>query len=103
MKKESKMKYSCIYPNKVKDKDLQRFHPKCNICGGEVSKTVALSSGELWKDSKGKLYLSFINHDAATDLLAITKEGFSIASSNIAWPIKRCPPKTKLTIIQQKG
>jgi len=95
------MKYTCILPSGVDTDELKRFHPKCDVCGGQISITSSLSSGELWRDAAGEVYLSFVEHCAATGLLHITEAGFLIASQNVAWPITRLPEGTVLTIKQQ--
>lgn len=91
----------CILPSGVNTEDLRKYHKNCDICGAQMSMTSALSSGEIWRDSNGEIYLSFIEHSAATGLIHAGKEGFLIASKNIAWPIHRLPAGTVLTITQK--
>ncbi len=94
------MKCKCTLPSGLTTDELKRFHPKCELCGWKIPITGSVGSGELWRDSNGEIYLTFVEHNGATGLLAITTEGFLIASSNIAWPITRLPEGTVLTCIQ---
>lgn len=95
------MKTECILPNGIDLEDYRKFHPKCEMCDGQISITSAVSSGELWRDNKGKLYLSFIKDSADTGLISFEK-GFAVSSENVCWPITRLPEGTKLIIEQKK-
>jgi hypothetical protein len=92
----------CTYPSGAKNANLRRFNHVCDVCGGEVSLTGNLGSGELWKDSKGELFLSIRRSNASTSLVAVSEDGYLIESSEITWPLLRCPVGTILQLTQKK-
>jgi hypothetical protein len=79
----------CTYPSGAKNANLRCFNHVCDVCGGEVSLTGNLGSGELWKDSKGELFLSIRRSNASTSLVAVSEDGYLIESSEITWPLLR--------------